>query len=142
MNGCETGPVQTKFSKLGTLEHCGQSEFRVLPNSLVNVVGLMPSVSSAQAASALVNTRGVRPALSRIPSTSTPNMLRLRGTNILVSHGFKAVDCGTLEKRRVLFELGALKSLEDDELRLLPFMGGSIDDLRAITGPDKDWGVV
>ncbi len=97
----------------------------------------MLGVSPAQAASALVKTRGVRPARANIFSTSIPNLNLSRGTTVLVSHGFEVVDWGTLEKRRVLFEPRVQISV-DDELRFLPTMEGPAKV--SPSGFDDDWG--
>ncbi len=97
----------------------------------------MPEVSSAQVASALVNIRGVRPARSRIPFTSTPNLSR--GNNVLVLCIVEVVGCGIFEERRVLLELPAEFSVGDEfELRLLPVMGGWDEGRRAIVSEPDD----
>jgi hypothetical protein len=95
----------------------------------------MPGVASARVASALVNIRGVRPARSRIPFTSTPNLSR--DNNVPVLCILEVVGCGIFEERRVLLELSAEFSV-GDELRLLPIIGGWDEGRRAIVSEPDD----
>jgi hypothetical protein len=92
----------------------------------------MLGVFSARATSALVKTKGVRPARLNIAPTSIPNLSLSRGTDV-GSHGLRVVDWGTLEKRRVLFEPRVQISV-DGELRFLPTMGGPDEGRRATVG--------
>jgi hypothetical protein len=99
----------------------------------------MPGVLSAQETSALVNTRGVRPARSSIVSNSIPNWNLPRGTNILASDVCEVEDCGTLEKWQVPFELRALAEFSAGD-EFLPTTGGSDEGRATVNTSEADDG--
>ena len=103
----------------------------------------MLGVTSARAASALVKTRGLTPPRSKIPSTSIQNLNLFWGTTALASHGFEAVDWGTLEEKCLLFKPHVGVSV-DDELCFRPTMAGLIkgcrDTASTVTSESDDVG--